>query len=108
MCGLCGVLGGEDHWTDAAGNTAVFGDREIRQTRRQERLYRVALANRVLRHYGFKLGDWEGASYVLRTATGRTAIVDNLAALWPTAEELAGRRCDPLDAALLGALEAAA
>ena len=106
MCGLCGVLGGEDHWTDAAGNTAVFGGREVGQTRRQERQYRVALANRVLRHYGFKLGDWEGASYVLKTATGRSVIVDNLAALWPSAEEMAKRPCDPLDPALIAALEA--
>ena len=106
MCGLCGVLGAEDHWTDAAGNSAVFGSREAGQTRRQERQYRVALANRVLRHYGFRLGDWEGASYLLSTLTGRSAIVDNLAALWPTAEQMIKRPCDPLDPALIAALEA--
>ena len=106
MCGLCGVLGAEDHWTDAAGNADVFGDRTVQQTRRQERQYRVALANRVLGHYGFKLGDWEGISYLLKTHTGRSAIVDNLAALWPAAEQIVKRPCDPLDPALIAALEA--
>ncbi len=102
MCGLCGVLGTEDHWTDAAGNAAVFGGGTW--LRREERLYRVALVNKVLAHYGCKLSDWQGSSYVLTTRTGRSAMVDHLAALWPAAEQLATRPCDPLDAALVAAL----
>ena len=38
-------------------------------------------------------------------ATGATEIVDNVAALWPAAERLLGRPCDPLDGALMDALE---
>ena len=34
----------------------------------------TALVNRVLRPYGLKLADWQGASYVLSSATGRTGL----------------------------------
>ena len=64
-------------------------------TRRQERLARIALAI-ILRHYGLKLGDFEGRSYVLRSATGRTELVPHLAGMWSAADGLAARPCDPL------------
>jgi hypothetical protein len=51
------------------------------------------------------LTDWAGTSYVLSSRTGRSEIVHHLAALWPAAERMAGRRCDPLDSALITALE---
>ena len=103
MCGLCGVLGAEDHWTDASARPEAFGGR--RTTRRQERFTRVALANRILRHYGLKLGDFEGQNYVLRAATGRAELVPHLAGMWSAAEKLARRTCDPLAPDLLAALE---
>ncbi len=108
MCGLCGVLGVEDHWTDTAASPAVFAGRKTPQTRRHERQRRAALANRVLSHYGMSLSDWQGARYLLATATGRTLVVDHLAALWPAATELAKSPCDPLDPALIASLERAA
>ncbi len=108
MCGLCGILGAEDHWTDAAGHTTAFGNRGIERTRRQERLYRVGLANTVLKHYGLSLRDWQGTGYVLSTHTGMSVMVDHLAAMWPVAARLAKRPCDPLDSALIAALERAA
>ena len=104
MCGLCGVLGNETHWTDAAARPEALGG-QAQLTRRQERFARIALANRVLRHYGLKLGDFEGRSYVLRSATGRQELVPHLAGMWAAAERLAGRPCDPLDPALIAALE---
>ncbi len=104
MCGLCGVLGAEDHWTDAAGSTRIFGNAGASRTRRQERLRRVAIGNKILAHYGLKLSDWQGSAYILRNRTGRQEIVHNLAALWPTAEALAGRRCDPLDPEVIAAM----
>ncbi len=104
MCGLCGVLGSETDWTDAAARPEAFGSRP---TWRQERHQRIALANRILRHYGLKLGDFAGRSYVLRGATGRQALVPHLVGIWAAAEGLAGRPCDPLDPALIAALEQA-
>ena len=105
MCGLCGVFGAEAHWTDAAGQGAGSADPVSGRTRRQERLYRVALANKVLGHYGLTLADWDGNYFVLANRTGRSEIVDHLAALWPVAERMAGRPCDPLDPALVAAVE---
>ena len=104
MCGLCGVLGAEDHWTDASARPEAFGGR-ARWNRRQERFARIALANGILRHYGLRLGDFQGQSYVLRSATGREVLVPHLAGLWAAAEKLAGRPCDPLDPGLIATLE---
>ena len=57
-----------------------------------------------MKHYGLSLGDWTGSTYVLRTHTGRTQLVENLAELWAAAETLTGREIDPLDPALLARL----
>lgn len=105
MCSLCGVLGTEDQWTDASARPETFGERHIRRPRRQERFERIALANRILEHYRLTLGDFQGQSYVLRSATGRQELVPNLVGMWVAAERLAGRPCDPLDPDLIAALE---
>jgi hypothetical protein len=107
MCSLCGVLGGADHWTDAVARPGVFTRNADPASRRRDRARRVALANRLLKHYGMELSDWQGASFLLSTQTGKTDIVDNLGHLWAAAEALAGRACDPLDPAFLARCEAA-
>jgi hypothetical protein len=98
MCGLCGLLGGV-HWTDDAVGGAL--------PPRQLKLRRAALLNRVLGFYRIRVDDWQGAALAVRGPTGRSALVDNLAALWPAAEDVAGRPLDPLDPALLDHLERA-
>ena len=105
MCGLCGVLGGDTHWSDAAAGPEGFRGRTAQPTRRQARQTRIALANRILRHYRLKLGDFEGQSYILRSATGRQTIVPDLVGMWTAAEKLAGHACDPLDPDLIATLE---
>jgi hypothetical protein len=105
MCSLCGVLGTDDHWTDASARPETFGERHIWRPRRQERFERIALANRILEHYRLRLGDFQGQSYVLRSATGRQELVPNLVGMWAAAERLAGRPCDPLDPDLIADLE---
>lgn len=105
MCALCGVLGGSDHWTDAVARPGIFTRNTDAASRRRERMHRVAATNRVLKHYRMTLSDWQGASFVLSTATGKTEIVDNLSHLWAAAERLLGRPCDPLDEDLLAGLE---
>jgi hypothetical protein len=106
MCALCGVLGGPEHWTDPVARSGVFTRNTDAAARRRERAHRVAAANRILEHYGLVLADWQGASFILSTRTGRTEMVENLAHLWTAAERLLGRPCDPLDEALLDRLEA--
>jgi hypothetical protein len=105
MCALCGVLGGDGHWTDAAARPGIFTRNTDSVLRRRERLHRVACAQRVLGHYRLTLSDWQGTSYLLSTATGKTEIIDNLTHLWAAAEKLLGRTCDPLDPAVIEHLE---
>jgi hypothetical protein len=90
MCGLCGVLLSET-WAEEAGD-------------RRARVLRLKLLNRVLAHFGLQLDEWGGRVYVLRDRTGRTSVVDDLAAIWREAERLAGRPLDPLDPDLLASL----
>jgi hypothetical protein len=106
VCGLCGVLGAEDHWTDAAGKAQLFGGTGT-QTRARERMQRIALTNRVLRFYGLQLADWGGHSFVLRNMTGQSTIVTALPQLWSEAEKLCHRRCDPLAGDFVAALATA-
>ena len=104
MCGLCGILGGRGHWTETATNPEAFAARASRPTVQRERQGRTVLVNRVLGHYGLKLKDWSGSSYILKGQTGKSAIVDNLSQMWAEAEMLTGRDFDPLDDELIAAL----
>jgi hypothetical protein len=106
MCALCGVLGGTEYWTDAVRRPGVFTRNTDAAARRRERAHRVVVANRILKHYGMALADWQGASFVLSTSTGRTEMVESLSHLWAAAERLLGRPCDPLDEGLMVRLEA--
>jgi hypothetical protein len=90
MCVLCGVLLNE-HWAEQEGG-------------RRGRLFRVRLLNKVLAFYGLRLDDWGGRIWVLRDAKGRSVVVTDLGSLWLKAEELAGRRLDPLDPELVASL----
>ena len=90
MCALCGVLL-DEHWAEQDGG-------------RRTRVFRTALADRVLAHFGLRLDDWSGRVYILRDRKGRSVVVANLGVLWVEAERLAGRPLDPLDPALLAAL----
>jgi type II secretory pathway pseudopilin PulG len=106
MCSLCGMLGGEAHWTDRSVPAGLAGQTEA-AARLRARQARTRLINTVLQHYGLKLTDWSGNGYVLSSRTGRTAMINNLSELWASAEQITGRRCDPLDEALLASLESA-
>jgi hypothetical protein len=97
MCALCGTLGGKDHWTEPLAREGVYVRAHDPATRRRERTRRIAEANVILRLFGMTLEDWQADSYVLRTMTGKSEIVADVAALWPAAEKLAGRPLDPLD-----------
>lgn len=101
MCSLCGILGVETHWTDAVARSGVYSRNDESRSRRLERAKRIRLANAVLGAYRLTLSDFQGRSYLLATATGKTEIIETLAHLWPTAEKLSGRLFDPLDEDLL-------
>jgi hypothetical protein len=96
MCGLCGVLANADHWADTAVNPEGA-------TRGAMRQLQTKLANRVLMHYRLKINQ-TGDCLLLQSATGQTALVPNLGALWPAADRLTKRPCDPLDPELIQTL----
>jgi hypothetical protein len=104
MCGLCGVLGAT-HWSDSHANPEAFGGAGGGRTRRAERLYRIRLVNEVLDAYALTLGDFQGTSFVVSNRTGRSELVDDLMAVWPAAEQMLGRKLDPLDPELVARLE---
>ncbi len=104
MCSLCGILAGRGHWTESASSPEVFARRAEIHTPGRERQHRTRILNVVLHHYGLSLSDWTAGKSVLRSATGRSALVEDVGGLWPAAEHLAGRPLDPLDPALLAAL----
>jgi hypothetical protein len=89
MCGMCGLLGGGNHWSNAS--LPVEGA----NTRRQ-RLIQVGLANRVLTLYRLRLDDFHGQSFVLSSPTGARELVGDFAQVWRVAEQMLGRPLDPL------------
>ena len=96
MCGLCGLFATGRHWTDGAGPGQRTGE--------GERRHRAAVANAVLALWGLRLSSWAGR-FTLTGRTGKSAVVDNLGALWPQAERIAGRPLDPLDPAVIERIE---
>ena len=105
MCSLCGVLGGNEHWADTVARPGVYTRNASAIERRRERVNRVRIANRVLAQFGMTISDWQGTAFLLSTRTGKTEIIADLGHLWPSAEKLAGRVCDPLATPLIESLE---
>jgi hypothetical protein len=89
MCGMCGLLGGGNHWSNT---TAPVADANPRR----QRLIQAALANRVLVPFRLKLDDFHGQSFVLSSPTGASELVSDLAQVWRVAERMLGRPLDPL------------
>jgi hypothetical protein len=105
MCSLCGVLGGNEHWADAVARPGVYSRNASRIERRRERVRRVRIANEILSLFGMTVTDWQGTAFLLSTRTGKTEIIADLGHLWPVAERLSGRLCDPLALPVMERLE---
>jgi len=101
MCGLCGMLGTEAHWSDLLPGADADAAASMR---RRERARRAAFLSRVLAAYGCSVSDWQGSRFQLSTFTGKTELVDNLAQLWPAVERMTGKVPDPLAAEVLDRL----
>lgn len=96
MCGLCGLLGEDLHWSDPLGDELPM---------RRERLRRIAAINQVLAVFRLKVEDFQGAAYLLMGPTGKQALASGLDQLWQAAETMLGCPLDPLDPRLLDHLE---
>ncbi|WP_057388679.1 hypothetical protein [Pseudomonas aeruginosa] len=97
MCGLCGLLGEDAHWSDPLGGDGL--------PRRRERLRRIATINRVLVPFRLSVSDVHGSAYLVQGATGKQAVATGLEQLWQAAESILGLSPDPLDPRLLEHLE---
>lgn len=97
MCGLCGALGVDDHWSRGAAGAQLH-------TPAAERNRQAAAANTVLRFHGFVLKVWNDR-YMLYGPTGRSAVVDHVGLLWAAVEKLAGIGIDPLDETVIARME---
>ncbi|MFL9930221.1 hypothetical protein P0D88_13355 [Paraburkholderia sp. RL18-103-BIB-C] len=98
MCGMCGLLGGGNHWSNTtapASSTAGSGTGGSSNARRQ-RLLQASLANRILVPLRLRLDDFHGRSFVLSSPTGASELVGDFAQVWKAAERMLGRPLDPL------------
>ena len=102
MCGLCGTFGSADHWTDGVGEAGAQAGTLFPAA---ERRRRASVANEALGFYGLKLMEWSNR-FTLTGRTGKSAVVDQFGAIWAEAERMTGRVCDPLDPAVIEAMEA--
>ncbi len=117
MCVLCGELISSFHWTDRTygsdsygidenlkGQNALISANENARERKRARLKRVRLLNQILAFYGLKIGDWQGAKFVLCDKKGQSVMVNDLGDLWDKAQNLAKKEMDALDSHLLAFL----
>ncbi|MBM0630335.1 hypothetical protein BB420_01925 [Helicobacter pylori] len=120
MCVLCGELISSFHWSDENYGTngsdsyeidenlrepnALISANENARERKRARLKRVGLLNQILAFYGLKIGDWQGAKFVLCDKKGQSVIVNDLGDLWGKAQNLAKKKMDALDSNLLAFL----
>lgn len=97
MCGLCGALGGDFHWTSSL---AKAGDDPLEH--RRQRRQRIDMVRTLLAPHRIRLDDFHNRSLTLSSPTGAVSIVNDLAELWRAVDEmLSGRELDPLDPDLL-------
>ncbi|MCQ2849533.1 hypothetical protein JT209_00645 [Helicobacter pylori] len=115
MCVLCGELISSFHWTDGTDENyrsdenlkepnVLISTNENARERKRTRLKRVGLLNQILAFYGLKIGDWQGAKFVLCDKKGQSVIVNDLGDLWDKAQNLAKKKMDALDSNLLAFL----
>ncbi len=106
MFALCGVLGGNEHWADAAAAAGrLHAQRRSRSTAGANAPSACASPIACCATFGMRVSDWQGTSFLLSTRTGKTEIIADLGHLWPAAERLSGRVCDPLAPDLIERLE---
>ncbi len=106
MCSLCGILGCDDHWTNAVERPGVYSRNHDSQSRRTETARRLKAVNQIVSYRRLKLDVWQGRSYVVSSPTGASSVFEALSHLWPEAETLCGREFDPLDEGLITWMEA--
>ena len=101
MCGLCGVIGPEGHWSDTSGDLVSVGKGK---TRISQRSYQLGIINAFLRLNGMSVSDWQGSSYLISDGKGSTEIASHVSAIWSIVDKLNEKKFDPLDKNFLSKL----
>jgi len=107
MCVLCWQLVTEEHWTEQRlqpSDATVIAGGESERSRRRAWHHRTQVLNHILGCYGLRLDTWQSRHYMLSDRKGSTLLVQDLGALWPAAQQLAGHVLDPLETRFLDAL----
>jgi hypothetical protein len=93
MCGICGAMGGDFHWSASLAKA----DANPSEFRRQRR-YRIELINELLTPLGVTVSDFHNKSILVSSPTGATEIVEDLAQLWVAVDRICpSAQPDPLD-----------
>jgi hypothetical protein len=92
VCSACGILAGTPDWVDGVGPGAGPAP-SARKLGERDR--RIALVNSLLAPAQVSLRAF-GTRLVLRSATGQTRIVIDLAHVWRAADEIGRQKVDPL------------
>jgi hypothetical protein len=99
VCVLCYGLAGEEHWTDARVGPEPAAALRARRRR---------ILSRVLDAAGLDFSDDPtGLTSLVSDRKGSVAVARSLGEVWAAAEQVRGRRLDPLDPALLDRLSSA-
>jgi hypothetical protein len=96
VCVLCYALVGDEHWTDA--RVGPEPPAALRARRRR-------ILARVLGAAGLDYSDDPtGLTSLISDRKGKVAVARSLGEVWAAAEQVAGRRLDPLEPGLLDRL----
>ncbi len=93
MCGVCGLLGGEEDWSGGVQRQQSGAP----NTRRADRAERIRVLNQVLRPRRVQISDFHGQSFLVRGATGKHQMAQSIAHVWQCVQEMTGTGIDPLD-----------
>lgn len=96
MCGLCGLLGEDIHWSDPLTDDLPL---------RQERLRRIAAINRILSPFYVRVSDFQGRYYLIQSPTGAQDLAQGLEQLWEKTQLMTNRRLDILAASTISHFE---
>lgn len=105
MCSLCGILGCDDHWSNAVARPGVYSRNNDVRARRAENARRMSVLNTVLSFRRLKIDIWQGRSYVVASPTGASSVFEALSHLWTEADALSPKGFDPLDEDLIQWME---
>ena len=102
MCGMCGLWGQADHWSNPARLPGAMAEESVLHRRAAQ----AAAVTLFTRTAGIAVRDWAQTAWVVESVSGATEIVNGLGDIWAATERLTGKPVDPLSLALIQGFEA--